>query len=418
MGKFPRTLRQIFRPMTPRSSAIERGLLLISILAAVILATMALVVYRINSDATDAARRSIRSIEAASTLDKLQLALRDVDMAGRELAGGRNRDRSDVERYDGARFQARLNLAALGPLAGDEPAQIERLSRLGPLINAKFAHGLRAHESPDPASRDEIDNLIAAMRADEGARLERFRASQSDASEKSTSIMVGALTLVTLLSLGFWFLLKIEFRARRALERRLIESATTDELTGVANRSDFDRKLVQEWTFRARYATALSLLIIDIDHLKALNDQWGHLAGDAILREVARRISSRVRRTEVVARSGGDEFAVIAPNYRKEAVDLAMQLRERVAEAPFSLQSGGKTVAVDVTISVGVAEASDVGSPRELLVAAEEAMYAAKSNGRNRVESYRANPTTSGVSASAAGTLNKASTASRPTTVF
>lgn len=417
MGKFPRTLRQIFRPMTPRSSAIERGLLLISILAAVILATMALVVYRINSDAADAARRSIRSIEAASTLDKLQLALRDVDMAARELSNGRNRDRSDVERYDGARFQARLNLAALGPLAGDEPAQIERLSRLGPLINAKFAHGLRSYESPDSASRDEIDNLIAAMRVDEGARLERFRAAQSDASEKSTTIMVGALTLVTLLSLGFWILLKTEFRARRVLERRLIESATTDELTGAANRSEFDRKLVQEWAFRARYATALSLLIVDVDRLKAINDQWGHLAGDAVLREVARRISSRVRRSEVVARSGGDQFAVIVPNYRKEAVDLAEQLRERMAEAPFSLQSGGRTVPVEVTVSVGVAEASDVGSARELLIAAEEAMYAAKGSGRNRVESYRSAPTTPGIHVGP-GTVNKVSTASRPTTVF
>lgn len=387
--------------------------MLTSILAAVVLAVMALVVHRVNSDAADAARRSIRSIEVAATLDKLQLALRDVDMAGRELSIGRSRDPSDADRYDTARFQARLNLAVLGPLVGDEPSQLERLSRLGPLINKKFALGLRGYEVQAAGSRDEIDNLIAALRDDEGTRLERYRASQRDASEKSTWIMVGALTLVTLLSLAFWFLLKIEFRARRALERRLIESATTDELTGIANRSDFDRKLVQEWTFRIRYATALSLLIVDVDHLKALNDQWGHLAGDAILREVARRISSRVRRTEVVARSGGDEFAVIVPNYRKEAVELAEQLRERVAEAPFSLQSGGKTVSVMVTISVGVAEASDVESPRALLAAAEEAMYAIKRNGRNGVESYRPNPTIYGMSATTVSPT-KQSTSSRP----
>lgn len=407
-------MRQIFRPMTPRSSVIERALMLTSILAAVVLAVMALVVHRVNNEAADAAKRSIRSIEVAATLDKLQLALRDVDMAGRDLLTGRSRDRSDGDRYDLARFQVRLNLAALGPLAGDEPSQLEHLSRLGPLINRKFALGLRPYEAPTGGSLDEIDNLIAAMRDDEGKRLERYRALQRDASEKSTWIMVGSLSLVALLSLGFWFLLKVEFGARRALERRLIESATTDELTGVANRSDFDRKLVQEWTFRARYATALSLLIVDIDQLKAINDEWGYLAGDAILREVARRISSRLRRTEVVARYGGDEFAVIVPNYRKEAVELAEQLRERMAEAPFSAQSGGKPVPVSVTISVGVAEASDVGSPRELLAAAEEAMYAVKRNGRDGVESFRPNPTIFGMN-TATPSLARQSTASGTT---
>ncbi len=373
--------------------------MLTSILAAVVLAAMALVVHRVNSDAADATRRSIRSIEVAVTLDKLQLALRDVDMAGRDLSAGRSRDRSDAERYDTSRFQARLNLAALGPLAGDEPNQLERLSRLDPLINRKFALGLRGYESQDAGSRDEIDNLIAAMHDDEGKRLERYRASQRDASEKSTWIMVGALALVTLLSIAFWILLKIEFGARRALERRLIESATIDELTGVGNRSDFDRKLTQEWAFRIRYATALSLLIVDVDHLKAINEQWGHVASDAVLREVARRLGSRLRRTEALARSGGDEFAVIVPNYRKEAVELAEQLRERVAEAPFILQDADRPNPISVTISIGVAEASDVDSPRELLAAAEGAMYVAKGKGRNRVESFRPDPTTYGMRA-------------------
>ncbi len=400
--------------MTPRSSVIERGLMLTSILAAVVLAVMALVVHRVNSDAAEAATRSIRSIEVAATLDKLQLALRDVDMAGRDLAGGRSRDRTDADRYEAARFQSRLNLTALGPLAGDEPTQLERLSRLGPLINKKFALGLRGYESQGAGSRDEIDNLIAALRDDESKRLERYRNLQREASEKSTWIMVGALTLVTLLSIAFWLLLKIEFKARRALERRLIESATIDELTGAANRSEFDRKLVQEWTFRTRYATALSLLIVDVDHFKSLNEQWGHVAGDAILREVSRRIASRVRRTEVVARSGGDQFAVIVPNYRKEAADLAEQLRTRVAEAPFYVQGPDKPVHVPVTISIGVAEASDVASPRELLAAAEEAMYAAKEKGRNGVESFRPNPNTYGLRAPTVS-LNRQSTASRTT---
>ena len=397
MRKIPRPLRQIFRPITPRSSAIEQGLVLTSMLAAVVLALMALVVHRINSDAEAAAKRSVRSIDIAATLDKLQLALRDGDIAGRDLASGRARDRSDADRFDAARFQARLNVTALGPLVGDDPAQSERLSRLGPTLNRKFGLGLRSYDTATPGGRDEIDSLIASMRDDESRRLEAYRATQRDAHEKSTWIMVGALGLVSLLSVVFWILLKVEFRARRALERRLIESATTDELTGVANRSDFDRKLVQEWTFRNRYGTALSLVLVDVDNLKQHNEQWGHVAGDAILREVARRLASRLRRTEVLARSGGDEFAVIVPQYRKEALAVAEQLREQIAEAPFYLHGGERPLTIQVTVSIGVAEASDVDSPRELLAAASDATYAAKDRGRNAVEAFRPNHATDGM---------------------
>lgn len=370
--------------------------MLTSILMAAILAVMALVVHTINDDAAAAGKRSIRTIDCTAALDKLQLALRDADMAGRELASGRTRDRADVDRFDAARFQARLNLSALGPLAGDDPSQLERLSHLGPLINKKFALGLKSYETTSPGARDEIDSLIGAMRDEESKRLDEARTRQRDANQHSTWIMVGALTLVTLLSLVFWMLLKIEFRARRALELRLIESATTDELTGAANRSEFDRRLMQEWTFRGRYGTALSLVIIDVDRMKTINEQWGHLAGDAVLREVARRIGTRVRRAEVLARSGGDEFVVIVPQYRNEALALAEQLRERIAEAPLSVPGGERPIPIDVTVSIGVAEASDVTSPRELIAAAEEAMYVAKEKGRNTVSSYHPNATTLG----------------------
>lgn len=411
MRKFPRPLRQIFRPMTPRSSVIERGLALVSILAAAVLAVMALIVHRVNDEAAEASKRSVRSVEAIATLDKLQLALRDGDVVGRDFAAGRARDPrlevADNERFEAARFQARLALAALAPLAGDDPGQSQRLSRLQPLIGQKFARGMRGYDGGPVGTRDEIDGLIGSMRDDEGRRLDGFRNQQRNASERSTWIMVGALGLVTVLSLVFWFLLKIEFRARRALEKRLIESATIDELTGAANRSEFDRQLVQEWTFRGRYNTALSLLVVDVDQLKSINEDWGHVEGDAILREVARRLSSRLKRTELLARTGGDEFGVIVPQYRKEAMALAEQLRERVAEAPIYVQSEDRPVPVIVTVSIGVAEASDVDSPRGLLAAADEAMYGAKGKGRNRVDAFQPNPTTYGM---------RVSTLSRPTT--
>ena len=393
MRKIPRALRQVFKPMTPRSSVIERGLALSSILAAVILAVMALIVHQVNLDASEASKRSIRAVEAMATLDKLQLSLRDGDVVARDFANNRFRDGTEADRFDGARFQARLNLAALGPLAGDGPEQAERLSRLAPLINQKFSSGIRGYDASNVAMRDQIDGLVAVMRADEMRRLDDYRNTQRNASEKSTWIMVLALSLVTILSLVFWFLLKIEFAARRALEQRLIASATTDELTGVANRSDFDMKLTQEWAFKDRYATALSLLVVDVDHLKELNETWGHVAGDKILREVARRLASRLKRTDLLARADGDEFAVIIPQYRNEALVLAEQLRERVAEAPFLIDGPDRPASVPVTVSIGVAASSEVDSSRGLLVAAEEAMYGAKSKGRNRVNAYQADPT-------------------------
>ena len=368
---------------------IEQGLVLTSILAAVVLAVMALVVHHINDDAEVAASKSIRSIETAATLDKLQLALRDGDMAGRDLTSGRPRERADAERFDATRFQARLHLAALGPLTSDDATQSERLSRLAPLLNRKFALGLRGYDGTTSGGRDEIDNLIASMRDDESARLDAYRVTQRHANQRSTAIIVGALALVSLLSLVFWILLKIEFTARRALESRLIESATTDELTGVANRSDFDRKLVQEWAFRIRYGTALSLLLVDVDGLKQHNEQWGHVIGDAILREVARRLASRLRRTEVLARSGGDEFAIILPQYRKEALAIAEQLREQICEAPFYIHGADRPISIAVTVSIGVAEASDVETPRQLLASADAAMYEAKGRGRNAVSVYQ-----------------------------
>jgi diguanylate cyclase (GGDEF)-like protein len=142
-----------------------------------------------------------------------------------------------------------------------------------------------------------------------------------------------------------------------------------------------------------RYATALSLLLIGVDRLKQHNDEWGPVAGDVILREVARRLASRLRRTERLARTGGDEFAILVPQYRREALALAEQLRSVIVEAPFHLPGHGGLVSVRVTVSIGVAEASDIDAARELLAAAEEALHAAKERGRDRIQSFRTETT-------------------------
>ena len=404
MRPLPKPLSSLFKPITPRTSVIERGLILTSLFAAAILAAMAVLVHQVNQDALEAGKRAIRADEVESTLDKLQLALRDGEVSQRDyMAAGR---RADRDRVEAARFRARLQMAALSPLTGDVPRQAERLARIEPLVNRQFlslsrAVEVRENRGVEPAQRGieadgvrattaEIDSLIGAMQTEESERIKAARAVQREAGEQSLVVMVGALVLLALLSLVFFMLLKIEFGARRALERRLIESATMDELTGAANRREFDRQLGQEWAFKKRYGTALSLIVLDVDHFKSINDRWGHLAGDAVLREMARRIRTRLRTTETLARYGGEEFAVIVPQYLNDARQLAEQLRERVSEDPFIVSEGASSLSIALTISLGVAEASDVESARELLAAADEAMYAAKENGRNRVEAHRA----------------------------
>lgn len=162
--------------------------------------------------------------------------------------------------------------------------------------------------------------------------------------------------------------------------------AQIDGLTHLMNRRTFDETLQAEVARAARYHCPLTLLILDIDDFKSCNDQWGHLAGDALLRATARLIKSQTRSTDGGARYGGDEFAIILPNTALEAgMELAERLRGR-AQA-LGRRSGESDIPpVDYTISVGVACFPAHGQTAEqLLVAADLAELTAKKLGKNRV---------------------------------
>ena len=129
-----------------------------------------------------------------------------------------------------------------------------------------------------------------------------------------------------------------------------------------------------------RYATPLSLLILDIDHFKAVNDNFGHQAGDAVLVELARFISAHVRAHDVFARWGGEEFALLAiQSDRDEAMRLAEKLRQAVAEHDFPSVER-------LSISIGMATYRPEEGIQALVARADEALYGAKNAGRNRVE--------------------------------
>jgi diguanylate cyclase (GGDEF)-like protein/PAS domain S-box-containing protein len=171
-----------------------------------------------------------------------------------------------------------------------------------------------------------------------------------------------------------------------AFKRRLADAerqAHTDELTGLANRRHFSASLAAALA-DPEIAAGTALLSIDVDRFKEVNDAHGHPAGDAVLREVARRIREAVREQDLVARTGGEEFAVLASwRGNDEGLrDLAERVRRSVEREPVSF--GGGTL--DLTVSVGVARASDGDGRIDGLVdLSDRALYEAKSTGRNRV---------------------------------
>lgn len=167
------------------------------------------------------------------------------------------------------------------------------------------------------------------------------------------------------------------------LNKKLHEMAITDELTGLPNRREAIRLLGDMWSMANRQNQPLSCMMIDIDHFKNYNDQYGHEAGDAVLRSTANMLRSVLRTEEAVCRLGGEEFVVLCPfATAQEALAGAERIRQvvevnRVKHGP---------TAVAVTISIGVAEKNDeTESAEALLHQADSALYAAKRSGRNRV---------------------------------
>lgn len=165
----------------------------------------------------------------------------------------------------------------------------------------------------------------------------------------------------------------------------LKELTTIDPVTGIRNRQYFDEAFDHEWRRAERQGYAITVILFDIDHFKDVNDNYGHLAGDECLAQVARDIDSMFNRpSDVVARYGGEEFVVILPYVEYDnALNLAEQVRLRI-EA-HEMEADGHRVSVTVSAGVATARLADAPDPRELVGAADEALYKAKSAGRNRV---------------------------------
>ena len=165
----------------------------------------------------------------------------------------------------------------------------------------------------------------------------------------------------------------------------LRELSVRDSLTGLYNRREYEGRIGQELERCHRYRTPVSLLLLDLDHFKSVNDRYGHNVGDEVLRTVARQISFELRPVDFAARYGGEEFIAILPGTDPTgALAAAERIREAVAALIVNAQRD-----LRITISIGVAGAPDDASePAELLKAADIAMYQAKAAGRNRSHRY------------------------------
>jgi len=170
------------------------------------------------------------------------------------------------------------------------------------------------------------------------------------------------------------------------LESRLSELARSDPLTGVLNRRTFHQLLEMEWSRSIRYRHPLSYVILDVDFFKKINDSYGHLAGDSVLKSLASLLCELCRQPDYVCRYGGEEFCILLPETDVDGAHLwAERCRAAVAATEFSF--GGHDISV--TASYGVAQRNDdTESAEELLDSADRALFVAKRSGRNRVSVF------------------------------
>ncbi|MBZ0091570.1 MAG: GGDEF domain-containing protein, partial [Sulfuricellaceae bacterium] len=202
----------------------------------------------------------------------------------------------------------------------------------------------------------------------------------------------GIGALVSGLLLGFFY--RLVGRVGRRIERdeeELQQLATRDGLTGLYNHRAFYKLLEDELARAQRFKRPVSLLMLDIDHFKRVNDTHGHLVGDAVLKGLSERLGRQARVIDCVCRYGGEEITVILPETGLEAAaNMAERMRAAVEAQMFDVETGAP---VSITVSIGVASwPVQAASAQTLVVAADAAMYEAKQRGRNRVLRYEPAP--------------------------
>jgi len=196
--------------------------------------------------------------------------------------------------------------------------------------------------------------------------------------------LVGGTAFVILLGFFYWLLGLVGQRLEQD-NQHLREMAEHDGLTGLYNHRMYYLQLEEEFMRRSRTEAPISILLLDIDHFKLVNDRYGHLAGDMALKTLSELVMGSCRRLDMACRYGGEEITVILPETDAEgAMEIAERLRKAVEAYHFEL---GGSKSGHITVSIGVSTSSkSIRSSRELTESADRALYHAKEQGRNRVE--------------------------------
>ncbi|MCH8500820.1 MAG: GGDEF domain-containing protein [Aliidiomarina sp.] len=189
----------------------------------------------------------------------------------------------------------------------------------------------------------------------------------------------GTILNITEVLIILWLIFRFYEGSRQSAYQELERLSVVDKLTGLYNRAKLDDLLEANIHLSSRTSLPLVVMLLDIDHFKRINDQYGHVEGDAVLQQVAVTLSKRVRSTDVLGRWGGEEFLLICPATRlSEGLQLADMLRQHVADDI-------KRATDPLTLSIGVTEVCRQIQPNDVIRQADSALYKAKNSGRNRV---------------------------------
>lgn len=186
-------------------------------------------------------------------------------------------------------------------------------------------------------------------------------------------------------NLAYYAAIERDLTEYKRLQSRLENMANTDSLTGLSNRQAFLHRAEKEFNRARRYAHPLSAVMIDVDHFKSINDRFGHAIGDVVLREVSTICQCSLRGSDFLGRIGGEEFVLLLPDTpQSNAVFVAERMREQLAKSVIDVEG----LALTITASFGVASLCDADiNFNSILERADEAMYHAKHDGRNKVKS-------------------------------
>lgn len=242
-----------------------------------------------------------------------------------------------------------------------------------------------AHSTPVLEARGMVlDGLLEVHVLQPATWLQEVAAQRRLLFGLGAALAVALLAVLMLLAAALW-----QARAHRAAlaaaNRELQRLVITDPLTGIANRRHLLQMLEEEWRRVRRHGRPLSLLSLDLDHFKAVNDAHGHAEGDRVLRHFAETVQRQLRATDRFGRLGGEEFLVILPETGREAAQqVAWKLRHAVAQTPLPAADGAP--GLTVTVSIGGVTSSDPDEPLQALLGrADAALYAAKRAGRDCV---------------------------------